>query len=177
MDDPERTLARRARRGDRDAIGTLLRRASPRLRAAVRSAGVDAAEVDDALQEAMARALARWSEARSDDALESWLESIARNVAIDFRRRSARQRARIIELDPASAIDGANGAAGGGATAGDEPVPGISAEARTILELRYRDGLSGQEIAARLALTYEAAKKRLQRARAEALARLRGRAS
>jgi DNA-directed RNA polymerase specialized sigma24 family protein len=54
-------------------------------------------------------------------------------------------------------------------------IPGLAADAFALLALRYRDGLSGREIAARLDLTLEAAKKRLQRARAEALARLRGR--
>jgi RNA polymerase sigma-70 factor (ECF subfamily) len=180
MDELDRELSACARSGDRDAVGRLLERIGPRLRSAVLSAGVPPDEAEDAVQEAFARALAHWRDARGDEARAGWLAAIARHVAVDWRRRRDREQAHRRELDEDRADDGVGGGddAARGHGSGASPasaIPGLAADAFALLELRYRDGLSGREIAARLDLTLEAAKKRLQRARAEALARLRGR--
>src|SRR5262249_49472584 len=155
---------------DRDAIGLLLEKLAPRLRAAVLAAGIPARDADDAVQEAMARALARWADPKDERALEQWLATIARNLAVDWRRRHDRARERFADRDPA--LEPAPRDAEAPATSA---LRGVPADAIAILELRYGDGLSGRELAARLGVSLEAAKKRLQRARAEALARLRGR--
>ena len=183
MDELDRKLSECARSGDREAVGRLLERIGPRLRSAVLSAGVPPDEAEDAVQEAFARALAHWRDARSDEARAGWLATIARHVAVDWRRRRDRERAQRRELDEVPATDGVGGGdddetrgPGSGASRASA-IPGLAADAFALLALRYRDGLSGSEIAARLGLTLEAAKKRLQRARAGALARLRGRLS
>jgi len=182
MDDGELERRTRALRGDREALDRLLAHEAPRLRAAVLAAGVPKDEADDAVQEAVARALAHWRDAKSEQALPAWLAAIARNVAIDWRRRRARERARSDRDEDGRALDDAAVATRPDATAALDTrdanvpaIPGVAADDLALLALRYGDGLNGREIAARLGVTYEAAKKRLQRARAEALARLRTR--
>jgi len=178
MDELDRELSECARSGDRNAVGRLLARIGPRLHSAVLSAGVPPDEAEDAVQEAFARALAHWRDARSDEERAGWLAAIARNVAVDWRRRRDRERAHRRDLEDL-ASDGAAGGDGDDApvtgASGASAIPGLAADASALLALRYRDGLTGREIAARLGLTLEAAKKRLQRARADALARLRRR--
>jgi DNA-directed RNA polymerase specialized sigma24 family protein len=90
MDELDRELSECARSGDRDAVGRLLERIGPRLRSAVLSAGVPPGEAEDAVQEAFARALAHWREARGDETRAGWLAAIARHVAVDWRRRRDR---------------------------------------------------------------------------------------
>lgn len=185
MGDLERERSERASSGDREMIGRLLMRQTPRMRAAARSVGLAAGDVDDAVQEALARALSRWSTFASSTPapeveLAAWLATIARHVAIDLRRRRERERRRIGARDLELEIERSNGAPPAGTMipddAGDPAIPGLDRESLELLGLRYREGLSGGEIAARLGISYEAMKKRLQRARADALARLRGRA-
>jgi RNA polymerase sigma-70 factor (ECF subfamily) len=184
MDELDRERMGRAADEDRAAIGRLLEGQASHLRAAVLSVGVAPGDADDLVQEALARALAHWRDAHwrdgacepeSERALASWLATIARNVAIDWRRRRERERDLTRARDPESLAERSPGAARHGAAGGDGvAIPGVSSEALALLALRYGEGLSGREIAARLGLAYETVKKRLQRARAEALARLRG---
>src|SRR6188474_278393 len=102
----ERELWRRSRCGDREAFGRLLVRHSPRLEAVALAAGVPAADLGDAVQEAFVRALAHADDLRDESALAGWLGNIARNVAIDWRRRAGRERERRVDLDIASSVDG-----------------------------------------------------------------------
>jgi RNA polymerase sigma-70 factor (ECF subfamily) len=180
MDDLERDLRERAGGGDREAIGRLLERQTSHLRAAVLAVGVAPGDADDLVQEALARALDHWRDLRNEPeperALAGWLATIARNVAIDWRRKRERERDRTSGRDPETIAARSDGAAGDGALHGeDAALAGLAADAVALLRLRYGEALSGREIAARLRLPYETVKKRLQRARAEALARLKRR--
>ncbi len=146
----------------------LVRHAGP-MRGAARSAGLSSADAADAVQEAFVRALSGWDTLRDPAALGGWLSRIARNVAIDCKRRAAKAPrpsgdavASIPETSPAVA---------------EVPEPGtaVAGEEREILELRYAYDMTVAEIAERLAVPVETAKKRLQRARAAALDRIRRR--
>jgi RNA polymerase sigma-70 factor (ECF subfamily) len=178
MDATESELRKRALTGDREALGALLDRHVPRIRAAVRSAGVAPEETEDVVQEALARALVRWTEIRSEGALGAWLATVARNAAVDWIRRRRRE-AEHVGAAPWDACGGAAGAADPRAPECVAPnldapqIPGVTADEIEILRMRYADRLTGPEIAARLGLSLEAAKKRLQRARASALGGLR----
>jgi RNA polymerase sigma-70 factor (ECF subfamily) len=177
MDAEELKLRERARAGDRDALGLLLDRHAPRLRSAVIAAGVGSAEAEDVVHEAIARALEHWTGLRTNGALEAWLSVIARNAAIDWLRRRRREQQHIAEPGPAVAADVAEQLRPAASSAEGLSIPGLTAQAMAILRLRYEESLSGPEIAARLGISLEAAKKRLQRAREAALAQLRRRPS
>lgn len=86
----EEAVVYAARSGDRDAWEQLFRRLFPRLRAyAARQ--VDAAEVDDIVNETMSRAVAGIDRFRPGAAgFDGWVFGIARRVAADHRRRMRR---------------------------------------------------------------------------------------
>src|SRR5262249_29533379 len=124
------------------------------------------------VQEAFVRALAHAEDLRDERALAAWLGNIARNVAVDWRRRDGRERERRVDLDVAVAIEGRRPLVWGD---GRVEIDGLAPAAAAVLRLRYGESMRGQEIAAHLGISLEAAKKRLQRARAAALLLVRGR--
>lgn len=133
----------------------------------IRSTGrLDLAE--DAVQEAMVRALERWPVDGVPDHPRAWLTTVARNRAIDAVRRDARRdekevaAMRLLEHDPPPRDEG------------DHDLlrlvftcchPALSTEAQVALSLRTLCGLSTPEVARALLVTEATMTKRLTRAR------------
>jgi RNA polymerase sigma-70 factor (ECF subfamily) len=120
-------------------------------------------EVDDVVQETWATALAHPPD--SFAALRSWLDRVARNVALQFarstRRRAEREEvASPREAQPSTADVVARAALHrelvGRVLALDEPT-------RTVVLLRFFDGLRAAQIAARVGASEEAVRQRLKR--------------
>jgi DNA-directed RNA polymerase specialized sigma24 family protein len=55
-------------------------------------------DAEDLVQEAMARASARWGRLRDYDVPEAWVRRVAMNLAADLRRRSRRRLAAMTRL-------------------------------------------------------------------------------
>jgi RNA polymerase sigma-70 factor (ECF subfamily) len=58
----------------------------------------DLGDAEDLVQEAMARASARWGRLRAYDLPEAWVRRVAMNLAADRRRRSRRRLAAMVRL-------------------------------------------------------------------------------
>lgn len=133
---------------------------------------------EDAVQEALVRALQTWPYRGVPDNPAAWLTQTAKNLALDHLRREqrwierqdgiAREHERWLSSAPASATS--NDGAG---TFADDTLrmmfvcfhPQLSTEAQTALALRTLCGLSPAEIAAAFLTSEAAISKRLVRAR------------
>jgi RNA polymerase sigma-70 factor (ECF subfamily) len=78
----------RARRGDRQAFGVVVRHYDPGLRALAYRILGDRDRLDDALQEAYVRAFRALPQFRGDSALGTWLYRIAYNACLDELKRA-----------------------------------------------------------------------------------------
>ena len=107
MTESDAALVARARGGDGGAFGTLVRRHLRSAYAVALAQLGEEADAQDAVQDAFVTALKRMEECRQPDQFGSWLMSIVRNRARDFRRyRTVRDA---LPLDAASeAADGAD---------------------------------------------------------------------
>ena len=101
-------LVRRARDGDREAFGQLVRRHLPAAQSAALAVTLDESDAEDVVQDAFLTALTRVDECRPEEKFRAWLLVIVRNRAIDLRRR---QRVRLAE-----SLDAVDGDGMGGAT-------------------------------------------------------------
>lgn len=118
---------------------------------------------EDALQETLARA---WRAAPRDvgpDRLQAWLHRTATNVAFDELRR--RRRRTELPLHDAAAIAPEHGG-GPRSEAVQTALAALSAHQRMLLLLRYEAGLSLREVGELLDVSEDAARKRVQRAKA-----------
>lgn len=176
----DRALARRILGGDEAAFQDLFDRFFPRLyRFALARIGNDPDTARDIVQQTFCNAIERLDSYRGEAALYTWFCQICRNVVADHFRRKGRSAGRItlIEDEPnARAILESLSA-----PAGDEPETGVWREQLhriveatldslpgrygEVLEWKYIDGLSVNEIAARLDLGTKAAESQLTRAR------------
>ena len=80
-------LVRRARAGDGDAFGLLVRRHLAAAHAAAFAVHRDPADAEDACQDAFVSALRRLEDCKPEEKFRPWLLAIVRNRAIDLRRR------------------------------------------------------------------------------------------
>ena len=87
-------LVARARDGDGDAFGTLVRRYLPAAHGAAYALLGETADAEDVCQDAFVAALAHLDECRPEEKFRPWLLTIVRNRALDLRRR---QRVRAAE--------------------------------------------------------------------------------
>jgi len=120
-------------------------------------------EAEDLLHEVFVRALRRASSFRGESSVRTWLYGIARRVVLERYRKSAR--------DPATLSGTVS------VPRGPESLALVSEEQRAliaalqqlpddqaiVLELHHVDGLSHDEISARLGISSAASRKRLQR--------------
>jgi RNA polymerase sigma-70 factor (ECF subfamily) len=123
----------------------------------------DAAAAEDVVQEAFARALARWSRVRVYDRPGAWVRLVTVRLAV--RVRTKREREMRSPLPDAAVLDP------------DPPDPELlaalrelSANQRAALVLFYIEGLSTEDVASALAVPPSTARSHLHRGRA-ALAR------
>jgi RNA polymerase sigma-70 factor (ECF subfamily) len=139
----------------------------------------DVAAAEDVCQQVLARALSKMSSYRGDAALFTWLCRLARNALADHWQLHARESAHVVHFDDDAAIRAVLETIETGTDSNPETqrfgeelgrfvqtaldhLPGRYGD---ILEWKYVDGLSVQEIAARLNLSTIAAQSTLQRAR------------
>lgn len=157
----EAELLVRASRGEARAAGALVDRQGPRLMAfALRMTGGDRALSEDIVQEAFLRL---WRKAGDWDVdgpaqLSTWLGRVAANLAVDARRRAARQA----PLDAAGDVaDAAPSVLAGliGAerrTRLDAALARLPERQRQAVVLRHVEGYSNPDIAAMLGCGVEA---------------------
>lgn len=125
---------------------------------------------EDIAQEAFLRLWRRAPEGLDSGEQAAWLQRTASNLAIDeLRRRKRRGR---VALDEESV--GAIAADGAESLAVRDALDRLSAHERLCVLLRFQAGLSYGEIAETLAITPEAARKRVSRARRSFAAAYRG---
>jgi RNA polymerase sigma-70 factor (ECF subfamily) len=155
-----------------DAIERLIREEHGRVLATlIRHCRGDFELAEDALQDALAEALAAWPRAGVPERPAAWITTVARRRAIDRVRRAAALRDRLGELRAPGA--GADEDEEDDDMVGDDRLrliftcchPALALDARVALTLRTLGGLSTPEIA-RAFLTSEAAmQQRLVRAK------------
>lgn len=125
---------------------------------------------EDLCQEAFLRHWRSGPRGVSDGQTAAWLHRTASNLAIDeLRRRRLRDHGRLDE----STVQAATGD-GDDALAVQESLAGLSAHERMLVLLRFHAGLSYAEIGELLAITPEAARKRVAAARGAFAAAFRG---
>jgi RNA polymerase sigma-70 factor, ECF subfamily len=156
-------LVERAREGDRDAFGTLIRAAATRLDAAARLILRDRELARDAVQEALIRAWRDLPGLRDPDRFDAWLYRLLANSAIEETRR---RRRRVIEV----AVDGIDVPGPeddlrllADRDALDRALARLLPEQRALVVLHYYLGLPLPEAATAMGISLGAAKSRLHR--------------
>jgi RNA polymerase sigma-70 factor (ECF subfamily) len=149
-------------------------------------------DAGDLCQETMTRAWERLHTLHEPQHFPRWLEQIAIHLCLDARRRAARAPAAPLSFD--ASVESPHDAPQGTAsieflTRRDETaretvleneitahllraIEALPATLRDAAYLRFIEGLKGEEIAARLHIEYDAAKKRVYRATLELRRRL-----
>ena len=161
------TLARAAAEGDRAALAEIYHRYAGRLHDYCVSVMRDHHGAADCVQDVFCTAATELPKLRDPDKLRPWLYSIARRAAL----RALRERRREPAFDELP--DGA--AMGPGPftqTAQNElaqliaqAAGGLTDRDRQVLDLVYRQGLTGHDLAQALGVKYTSAKKVIQRLR------------
>jgi len=161
-----------ARDGDRAAFGQLYERYA-RMVHGVLLSKVPVGEVDDLVQDVFIRALRRLSTLREAASFGAWLAAIARNVAIDYHRRTVLEEPL---TDDASDDEIKGGVSGGNhegsAAAVFEAVMSLPDAYRETLILRLVEGMTGPEIAARTGMTHGSVRVNLHRGMEQLRAKL-----
>lgn len=156
-------LVQAAQRGDRAAFGQLYQRYAPMVHG-VLLAKVPVSAVDDLVQDVFIRALRRVSALRKSASFGAWLAAIARNLANDYHRQSAPEEQlpdEQAEHDipaPPQRTDSRRQAA-----AVLDAIRSLPDAYRETLILRFVEGMTGPEIAARTGLTHGSVRVNLHR--------------
>jgi RNA polymerase sigma-70 factor (ECF subfamily) len=175
----DRALVARMRAGDQRAFEEFVNASAPRLTAfAARRSSLDAASLEDVVQNTLIKAVRNLASYRSEAALFTWLTEICRHELVDVQRKDARRPTQV-SLDETAATRLAVAALR--APEHQEPAATLEAAARAAavmqvlaslperyfraLEAKYGDGLSVDEIAKELGLTMIATQSLLARAR------------
>ncbi|KAF0186670.1 MAG: RNA polymerase sigma factor [Hyphomonadaceae bacterium] len=98
----ETELVQKARAGDREAFGAIMRRGSQRLFRVARSIMKDDAEAEDVVQEAYVRAFANLDAFRGDASIFTWLTRITINEA----NGRLRKRRNVVGMEQVEAAQG-----------------------------------------------------------------------
>src|SRR5215210_4652084 len=120
----------------------------------------DAQAAEDLCQEVFVRAWRRAPRDVPDEVLRAWLHRTASNLAVDELRRRARRP--VAASGPLEAHPAPDGADDGAAR---EALAQLAPHDRLVLLLRFEAGLSLRELGELLAISEEAARKRVGRAR------------
>jgi RNA polymerase sigma-70 factor, ECF subfamily len=146
---------------DDQAFEAFYQAAFPRLVGQLGLVTGDLAEAEDLVQEALARASARWSRLRAYDVPEAWVRRVALNLAADRTRRLRRKLAALARLGPPPAVPPTS-----------EDALAVTAALRTlplahrqVLVLHYLADLSVDQVAGELGIRSSTVRGRLARAR------------
>lgn len=165
----ERELIERARRGDRAAYESIVRRKVETVYRTARAILGNDADADDATQEALIGAWRRIGSLRDADRFDAWLGRITVNACRMALRR--RHGPALVALDSEPGHELSDPARSGfehravTADAFDRAFERLPVEQRAILVLHHRDELPIAEIATRLGIPEGTVKSRLSAAR------------
>jgi RNA polymerase sigma-70 factor (ECF subfamily) len=159
-------LVSRARDGDRDAFARIVALERDRLVAAARALTGDHHLGEDCAQEALVRAHAHLKDLRDPGLFRAWLARILVRLA---RRSALRARKRPVMLPEGLGVEAPRPDDAEEVRLG---LAGLREGDRTILALRYLDGLGYAEIAMALRIEPKTAKSRLHEARVRLRRRL-----
>lgn len=166
-----RELVGRARRRDAAAFGRLIESHERSALAVALAILGDPSAAGDAVQEAFLKMWQRLPELKEPERFSGWCTQVVRNAALDARRRrrpaTGRQDVHAAELppfahDPAAGLERAESR-----DRLDAALAELDELTRTIVVLRYYDGLNSQRIGEMLDLSPAAVDMRLCRARNE----------
>jgi RNA polymerase sigma-70 factor, ECF subfamily len=121
----------------------------------------DLAEAEDLVQEALARASARWSRLRAYDVPEAWVRRVALNLAASHARKMGRKLAALTRIGPPPVVPPISDDALAVAAA----LRTLSLAHRQVLVLHYLADLSVDQIACELGISNSTVRGRLARAR------------
>jgi RNA polymerase sigma-70 factor, ECF subfamily len=121
----------------------------------------DLAEAEDLVQEALARASARWSRLRAYDVPEAWVRRVALNLAASHARKLRRKLAVLTRIGPPPVVPPVSDDALAVAAA----LRTLSLAHRQVLVLHYLADLSIDQIAGELGIPSSTVRGRLARAR------------
>lgn len=166
--DGDEALVRLARRGDRRALDALIRTHGGAVRAILRKITGDPHRADDIAQEAFLRAIDAIRRIRSGVPFRPWLIAIARNIAIDWSRRSKRYRE--VEMQNPDILACADSVAEPRRSYDAGPrvwnaVRRLSERDRRLVVLRYGRGLTNIQVARECGVSEDAVKVSLHRSR------------
>ena len=163
-------LVERAKLGDQDAYGELVRaHQGIAFRTAYLVAG-SAAEAEDAAQEGFVKAYRALGRFRSGSPFRPWLLQIVANAARNRRRSSGRRAALALRVGDEGSSGGAAPSPEGALLAGEEregllaAVNALREEERLVIACRYFLELSEEETAAALDIRLGTVKSRTSRA-------------
>jgi RNA polymerase sigma factor (sigma-70 family) len=160
-------LASAAAAGDRAALAAIYHRYASPLHAYCAGILRDRHAASDCVQEVFCTATAELPKLRNADRLRPWLYAIARRSAL--RALSDRRREPAFDELPDNAATGPGPftltAQNELARLIAEATGGLSERDRHVLELAYRRGVTGTELAHALGVSYDSTKKLLQRLR------------
>jgi RNA polymerase sigma-70 factor (ECF subfamily) len=180
MEEQDRQLVERLRAGDESGFTAFFNEYFDRLyRFAMSRTRGNADMTEEAVQRTMIRALRGMEGFRGDASLFTWLAQICRNELADLGERARRDAARTISFDADERLrdrvesvvaDGrsdpaASPVAEERAQLLRELLDGLPARYGEVLELKYLEELSVEEIARRLRGSFESTQSLLQRAR------------
>lgn len=151
----ETALVRAARKGNQAAFGRLYELYGRMVRG-VLLARAPRSEVDDLTQEVFVTAWRRIATLRDDAAFGGWLAMIARHRATDFHR-TARDETGLPDNAASTAP------ASDEASAALDTIRGLPDAYRETMLLRFVEGMTGPEIAARTGLTADSVRVNLHR--------------
>jgi RNA polymerase sigma factor (sigma-70 family) len=160
-------LACAAAAGDRDAFGAIYDRFADRLHDFCIGMLRDRDAAADCVQEVFCTVADRLSQLKDADKLRPWLYAMARNEALRHIRQRRRERVFNQMPEAVSAEPGPDTLTARTELADliAEAAGGLSDRDRSVLELAYRHGLDGPELAEALGVSHASAKKMTQRLR------------
>lgn len=169
MTDSTAALLVRARAGDKEAFGELVRTYQGRVFAVAYGILGNTADAQDVAQEAFFRAYRALGSLRADAAFSRWLLRITTNLSINYKKKGASCTAVPLDnaAEPVSRAETPEEYAQRRETLGRlaAALAELTAEHRAVLALREIEGLSYEEIAMTLAVPLGTVKSRLNHAR------------
>jgi RNA polymerase sigma-70 factor (ECF subfamily) len=159
--------ADKLREADPEALGALIDELLPRLLRAAAFYSRDKAEAEDVVMEVFQHLLldpVRLAELARTDALQGWCMRLTRNIAVHHARRTTRRAAYEAMESPEAQADDGPSVSPAMQKQILEALDSLDESTRTIVTLRYFEGLSIPDIAERLGLSPGAVRVRTYRA-------------
>lgn len=174
MEESDASLVGRARQGDAEAFGTLVRRHLQAAYAVALARLGEPADAEDVCQDAFVQALQRLDECRQPDRFVAWLLAMVRNRAVDFARFRAVRGAVALDSVVVASRDSPERDLEDREIRASllEGMKGLTALQREVLLLFDFEGWSHREIAERLDISEGSARVHLHNGRKALRARL-----